>query len=116
MKAALECIAYQITDVLRAMEQDSETAISKLCVDGGPTRNSYLMQFQSDMAQTVVAVAEAEEMSGLGAAYLAGITMGIFAKEKAFGRLGYKEYSSRMEKEKREKLYSGWKDALTRIL
>ncbi len=116
VKAALECIAYQITDVLRAMEQDSETAISKLCVDGGPTRNSYLMQFQSDMAQTVVAVAEAEEMSGLGAAYLAGITMGIFAKEKAFGRLGYKEYSSRMEKEKREKLYSGWKDALTRIL
>ncbi len=112
VKAGLECIAYQITDVLEAMEQDSEIAISRLCVDGGPTRNGYLMQFQSDMAQTVVAVAAAEEMSGLGAAYLAGITMGVFTKEAAFARLTYQEYRAKMEKEKRKKLYGGWKEVL----
>ena len=49
VRAALECIAYQITDIVNAMSEDAEISVKQLCVDGGPTRNSYLMQFQSDI-------------------------------------------------------------------
>lgn len=116
VKAALDCIAYQITDILEAMEKDSGMKLCRLCVDGGPTRNGYLMKRQSDMAEISVMVSDAEEMSGIGVAYLAGITLGIFTKETAFGNLHYQEYHADMEKEKREKLYDGWKDAVARVV
>lgn len=115
VKAALDSIAYQITDLLEAMEQDSGIKLECLCVDGGPTKNSYLMKRQSDMAQLSVLVPDAEEMSGIGVAYLAGIAMGIFTKEKAFANLHYQQYHADMDKEKRGRLYSGWKDAVRRV-
>lgn len=113
-KAALDCIAYQITDILKAMEEDGGIPIGRLCVDGGPTGNRYLMQRQSDLADTVVAVSGAEEMSGIGAACLAGIAMGVFTREQAFGERSYQEYRPEMEKERREALYRGWKDAVAK--
>lgn len=116
VKAALDCIAYQITDILEAMEKDSSMKLEKLCVDGGPTRNGYLMKRQSDMAQTAVLVPDAEEMSGIGVAYLAGITLGVFTKEEAFANLHYKEYQPQLEREKRELWYAGWKDAVSRVM
>lgn len=115
VKAALTCIAYQITDILKAMEGDSGIPIRKLCVDGGPTGNGYLMQFQSDIAGITVAVPNAEELSGIGAAYLAGITMGVFTKEEACSSFHYKEYRSAMEPDRRERLYDGWLDAVSRV-
>lgn len=116
VRAALNGIAYQITDILKAMEQDSKIAIQKLCVDGGPTKNGYLMQFQSDIAGITAAVPDAEELSGIGAAYLAGITMGVFTKEQAFSNLQYREYHASMEESRREELYDGWLDAVKRVL
>lgn len=116
VKAALECIAYQITDILKAMELDSGISIGKLCVDGGPTGNTYLMQFQSDVAGITVAVPDAEELSGIGAAYLAGISMGIFTREQAYGNLQYREYQAAMEEARQTRLYEGWKDAVERVL
>lgn len=116
VKAALECIAYQITDILKAMELDSGIPIEKLCVDGGPTGNEYLMQFQSDVARITVAVPGAEELSGIGSAYLAGMSMGIFTKEQAYGNLQYREYQAAMEDTRRIRLYEGWKDAVERVL
>ena len=116
VRAALDCIAYQITDILKAMELDSGMTIEKLCVDGGPTRNGYLMQFQSDMGGMTVAVPDAEELSGMGAAYLAGITMGVFTKEQAFSRLKYREYHASMDAERQKALYEGWLDAVRRVL
>lgn len=116
VKAALECIAYQITDVLQAMEQDSGQKLSRLYADGGPTSNAYLMQFQSDMAETLVMVAQRQELSGIGAAYLAGIAMGVFSKETAFSNVTYREYRPSMEKCRREKLYGGWLEALARVI
>ena len=116
VRAALDCIAYQITDILKAMELDSGMKIEKLCVDGGPTRNGYLMQFQSDMGGMTVAVPDAEELSGMGAAYLAGITMGVFTKEQAFSRLKYREYHASMDEERKHALYEGWLDAVRRVL
>lgn len=116
VKAALECIAYQITDLLKAMEQTSGIPIQKLCVDGGPTGNEYLMQFQSDIAGITVAVPNAEELSGIGAACLAGITMGVFTEEEARCHFRYREYQPAMENGNREQLYAGWLDAVSRVI
>jgi len=116
VKAALDCIAYQITDILVAMEKDTGMKIKQLCVDGGPTRNRYLMQFQSNMADTSVKVPNVEELSGIGAAYMAGTTLGIFTKEKAFSNLIYKEYESNLDSDSRKKFYDGWLEAVKKVL
>lgn len=116
VKAALDCIAYQITDILKAMEKDTAMKIERLCVDGGPAKNGYLMQLQSDMAGTRVCVPDAEELSGIGAAYLAGIAVGVFDRPTAFGNLHYREYVPVMEDAVREKRYRGWLDAVDRVL
>ena len=112
VKAALESIAFQITDVLRAMESDSGIKICHLQVDGGPTANAYLMQFQSDMAGVKVQVPDSEEFSALGAAYMAGIKAGMYQKDQIFSDKPVTEYKPVMaEKERAEKL-SRWKYAL----
>lgn len=72
VKAAEECIAYQIADVLELMGQEAGVAIQELRVDGGPTKDKFLMQFQSDILNLPVASPEREELSGLGAALLRG--------------------------------------------
>ena len=61
VRAALECIAYQITDVVQAMSEDAGVPVKELRVDGGPTRNDYLMQFQSNIADAGVLVPDSEE-------------------------------------------------------
>ncbi|WP_343210674.1 glycerol kinase [Anaerolentibacter hominis] len=116
VRAALDCIAYQITDILRAMEEDAGISIQELRVDGGPTRNSYLMQFQSDMADIPVQVPAMEELSGIGAAYTAGIALGIYDKEEILSQMKRTRYDSRMEPERRERLYRGWKEAVGEVL
>jgi glycerol kinase len=115
VRAALECIAYQITDVLKAMEQDLGQPPKELRVDGGPTKNPYLMQFQSDMASAQVLVPKTEELSGIGAAYMAGISMGIL-DENVFERLSRVSYHPVMESAVSEAKYAGWKDAVGRVL
>lgn len=80
-RAALESIAYQITDIVRAMEKDSQKRIEVLRVDGGPTKNRYLMQFQSDIAGSEVAISTIEELSGTGAAFMAGMALGLWGKK-----------------------------------
>ncbi len=116
VKAALDCIAYQITDILLAMENDSGIKIKQLCVDGGPTRNSYLMQFQSDIADTTVRLPNIEELSGIGAGYLAGISINLFTKNHAFSNLLYNEYIPHMESVTRKKLYKGWIEAIRKVI
>ena len=76
VKAAEECIAYQITDLVLLMQQESGLPITEIRVDGGPTKDKYLMQFQSDMLSIPVAVPKNEELSGIGAAYAAGFALG----------------------------------------
>ena len=85
VKAAEECIAYQITDLVLLMQQESGLPITEIRVDGGPTKDKYLMQFQSDMLSIPVAVPKNEELSGIGAAYAAGFALGLwdqFMKKK----------------------------------
>lgn len=115
VRAGLECIAYQISDIVSAMEEDSEVKVSELRVDGGPTRNKYLMQFQSDIIDATIKVPDVEELSGIGAAYLAGITLGIFG-EKVFDGIERQCYETKIQKEVRNIKVLGWKEAVKRTL
>ena len=115
VRAALECIAYQITDVVQAMSEDAGVPVKELRVDGGPTRNDYLMQFQSDMLGIPVQIPDAEELSGIGAAYAAGISAGIYGQD-VFGRMKRTAYTPGMEHSVREEKYAGWKKAVSLVL
>ena len=108
IKAALESIAYQINAVLESMEKDSGIPIRELRVDGGPTRNSYLMQLQSDLSNVVVQIANTEELSAIGAAYLAGLGAGIYEKAALFGREERKQYVPAMKAEQRKEKLADW--------
>ena len=83
VRAAVESIAYQIQDIVETFVKDAGKAVKELRVDGGPTKNAYLMQFQSDILDTKVSVSDAEEMSGIGAVYAAGIALGVYEKSIA---------------------------------
>ena len=85
-KAADESIAYQIFDVIDAMVEDSGAALAELRVDGGPTRDAYLMQFESDLVGSPIRIASNDEMSGLGAAWACGIALGMYTRD-VVGRL-----------------------------
>lgn len=112
IKAALESIALQIQDVLAAMEKDSGMRIKELRVDGGPTKNEYLMQLQSDMSNTAVAISNTEELSALGAAYLAGIGMNKYNKDKLFVKENRKYYNPQMSVYDREEKLENWRQAI----
>jgi glycerol kinase len=116
VKAAEDCIVYQITDIIRLMEREIKEPIKTLRVDGGPTRDAYLMQFQADMADAEVRVPKFEELSGMGPAYAAGIALGIYDADKIFKRTPAASYVPSMTKEERETLYSGWREAVGRVL
>lgn len=114
-KACLECIGYQITDLLRLMAEDADLALAELRVDGGPTANRYLMQFQSDMAGVNVSVPEIQELSGLGAALVAGNACGLYPAltANAYRRTAY---TPTMPAATRAKKYAGWQNAVAQAL
>lgn len=116
IKAALESIALQIQAVLEAMEKDSGMDIQELRVDGGPTKNAYLMQAQSDLSGMKVAVAEIEELSALGAAYLAGIGAGLYQKDRLFQDDRRNYFEPKMSVEDRTERLEGWKQAVSMIM
>lgn len=115
VRAGVECIAYQITDIVKAMSEDAGVIVEELRVDGGPTKNDYLMQFQSDIAEAVVQIPDSEELSGIGPAYAAGLALGVW-DETIFNKLRRTKYEPRMASELREKKYTGWKNAVKTVL
>lgn len=112
IRAALDSIAFQINAVLQAMSQDSGLHLSELRVDGGPTKNRYLMQLQSDLSQLDVAVPQAEELSALGAAYLAGNRAGLYRKEQLFSNTGLTRYHPSMPDDDRQAMLGRWEQAV----
>ena len=98
------------------MRQDSGVTLDTLRVDGGPTASRYLMQFQSDMAQVTVQVPNLQELSGMGAAYAAGIAMGLYDSEKIYDHIQRREYLPALSKEERNQRYAGWKNAVKQTL
>ena len=112
VKAGLDCIAYQIADIVKAMEQDTCRKLTGLRVDGGPTRNGFLMQLQSDLLDADVLIPSSEELSGIGAAYLAGLTVGVY-NETVFTMLERTAFQPHMNQTLREEKYRGWRDAVS---
>lgn len=115
IKAALESIVLQIEAVLDAVEKDSGISVEELRVDGGPTRNDWLMQLQSDISDVKVRIAQVEELSALGASYIAGIACGMYNSEKLFQNTGSREYHPQMNKELREEKIRRWEDAVNLV-
>ena len=116
VKACVESIAYQITDLIEIMREETGDPVETLHVDGGPTGNRYLMQFQSDMADTCVLVPDLQELSGMGAAYLAGISSGLYQEKTIFEHIRTTAYRRRMEEAVRLQKYEGWKIAIRKAL
>jgi glycerol kinase len=114
-RAALEAIAYQTVDAVRATEAASGTPLDELRADGGATVNSWLMQFQADVLGVPVVVPEIPETTALGAAYLAGVATGLWSEEEtgAMWRAGTR-YEPMMSADERESLLAGWRRALER--
>ena len=105
-------IAYQIFDVIDAMVEDSGAALAELRVDGGPTRDAYLMQFESDLVGSPIRIASNDEMSGLGAAWACGIALDMYTRDvvDVYGARGIVEPS--MPADERAKKIAGWRHAV----
>ena len=114
VRAALDCIAHQITDIVMAMEESAGVPIGELRVDGGPTRNGYLMQTQSDLLNIPVRIPDAEELSGIGAAYAAGLAAGLY-DASVFDRLSRSGYFPVMDEEARKARREGWRKAVSMV-
>jgi glycerol kinase len=114
-RAALESIAYQTMDVLKAMEADSGISIKELRVDGGATANDLLMQFQSDILNTKVLRPKVTETTALGAAYLAGLAVGYWTSIDDIQQQWQidKTFVPSMEESKRNELKTGWQKAVS---
>jgi len=118
IRAALDSLAYQTKDVLRAMEADCGIKLKALKVDGGAVANNLLMQFQADILGVPVERPKVTETTALGAAYLAGLATGFWqSKEELAQRWQLdRRFESRMEPLQREKLYRGWQRAIKRAM
>lgn len=116
VKAGVECIAYQITDLVLRMAQDAGLALAELRVDGGPTANGYLMQFQSDMAGVEVSVPDIQELSGFGAACAAGFASGLYNPGTVYDGMQRRSYTPKMTPQEHDARYAGWQKAVLQAL
>lgn len=114
VRATLESIAYQVNDVLMAMQDDSGMPITSLRVDGGACDNDFLMQFQADILNTSVVRPYCIETTAMGAAYLAGLAVGYWrSKEEILANhVIAAEFKPQMGQAKRERLLQGWHNAV----
>ena len=114
VRAALEAIAYQCKDVVEVMQKETNQKIKNLKVDGGATKNGYLMQFQSDILHTVIKLPRCLETTALGAAYMAGLTTGYYANLESIKKIHEYQaiYEPKMAKKEINRLYKGWKTAI----
>ena len=114
IRASLESIAYQVTDVIEAMKQDTGLTIPSIKVDGGASQNNFLMQFQSDVAQIRTVRIQTNETTALGAYYLAGLAVGMFSSEKEIKTLEQKDriFRPKMSLEESQKYLKKWHKAV----
>ena len=116
VRAALESIAYQVFDVVHAMESDIGYKISSLAVDGGASVSDILMQFQSDLLQARVARPAVIETTALGACYLAGLTSGVWSDIEELRKriVSGKTFDPDMDEDRRYGLLLGWEESIAR--
>ena len=114
-RAALEAIAYQTVDAVRAQENASGRSLEVLKADGGAVANRWLMQFQADVLGAPVVVPEIAETTALGAAYLAGVGAGTWSQEQVAGMWRSSQtFDPRMKRDEAESLMADWHRALER--
>jgi glycerol kinase len=115
-RAALEGIAYQVTDVLHAMQSDAKIRLKELRVDGGACANNLLMQFQADLLGVPVVRPKVSETTALGAAYLAGLAVGYWADLTEIAKQWQtdRRFTPAMKAARRQALMAGWTRALSR--
>ncbi|GIP57285.1 glycerol kinase [Paenibacillus woosongensis] len=114
IRATLESLAYQTTDILVAMEKDCGYKVNTMRVDGGAVSNTFLMAFQSDILDVPVERPAVRETTALGAAYLAGLAVGYWRDLEEIRRIWSLErrFEPTMPEDERESLYNGWKKAI----
>lgn len=117
-RATQESIAYQIRDVFETMQTEAGAPLQMLLVDGGATRNQALMQFQADILGIPVLRSLVSDVSALGAAYLAGLAVGLWTSEAEIAALARPQvrFEPAMDEAQRERLVAGWQDAVQRTL
>lgn len=118
VRAAVESMAFQTFDVLKAMEQDAGLEMEKLAVDGGAVANDFLLQFQADIINRKVVRPTVIESTSLGAAYLAGLKSGFWRDHQELIKIRAveREFSPEMDNTERELLLSGWQRAVRQTL
>ncbi len=118
IRAALESIAYQSRDLLDAMQSDAGIELSGLRVDGGAVANSLLMQIQANLVGKPVELPEVTETTALGAAFLAGLAVGFWSSTDELEDIYQldKQYESEISEEERKTLYSGWQQAVEKLI
>ena len=114
IRATLDSIAYQVNDVLSAMEADSKIQITSLKVDGGASANDFLMQTQADIVNVPVTRPQCVETTAMGAAYLAGLAVGYWANKEEVMKNWASDctFNPSIEKTDREQKIKGWKKAV----
>jgi len=117
VRSALEAVCYQTRDLMAAMEKDSGTKLTALRVDGGMVRNDWVMQFLADILNLPVERPVVTETTALGAAYLAGLHIGLFQSTADIGKRWRRErlFEPNMTADLRETLYAGWQQAVARV-
>ena len=117
-RAALEAQAYQTLDLITAMEKDGGYPVDVIRVDGGLVANEFVCQFLTDMVQKPVEAPKVTEATAWGAAILAGIHAGVFESLEVVSDQwrADKRYTPQMEQAQREKLFEGWKNAVSTLL
>src|ERR1035437_7846033 len=117
VRATLDSIAYQVRDVIVAMESDIGRPMSELRADGGATANRYLMQFQADILDKPVRRAKIAETTAMGGAMLAGLAMGVWKSPDELHAIVQraKVFNPEMQTAEREQLLAGWRDAVARV-
>ncbi len=118
VRAAVESIAYQVSDLVAAMEKDTGLPLAALNADGGASQNSFLMQFQADILHKNVCRPEILETTARGAAFLAGLAVGVWKSEEELEAMHAQgqQYEPNMEDEVRDRLLRGWHKAVGRSL
>ena len=118
IRAALESIAYQTKDLIDAMKEDVGTELKGIKVDGGASRNKFLMQFQADILGTNVIRPIISETTALGAACLAGLAVGFWKDKEEVKQFWHMsdEFEPKLDSDKVSKYYNGWKKAVKRSL
>ncbi|MBR4098534.1 MAG: glycerol kinase, partial [Clostridium sp.] len=118
IRAAQESIAYQVGDLVKAMEKDTGIPLTQLNADGGASRDSFLMQFQADILDKPVRRPVIRETTALGAAFLAGLAVDFWADlDELRASLRFdRQYFPHMEEDRRSTLLAGWDKAVGRSL